>query len=88
MRDSNVANAAKESAQAKFPHGLLEFLHVRAGQGRDRQRLLEFIPPARSLAIAIVTAVDRQRWLIGQMIPEISFEYHSASGFNILYGIY
>ena len=24
MRDSNVANAAKESAQAEFPHGLLE----------------------------------------------------------------
>jgi hypothetical protein len=24
MRDSNVANAAKESAQHKFPHGLLE----------------------------------------------------------------
>jgi hypothetical protein len=22
MRDSNVANAAKESAQAEFPHGL------------------------------------------------------------------
>jgi hypothetical protein len=25
MRDSNVANAAKESAQAEFPHGLQEF---------------------------------------------------------------
>jgi hypothetical protein len=25
MRDSNVANAAKESAQAEFPHGLLDF---------------------------------------------------------------
>jgi hypothetical protein len=25
MRDSNVANAAKESAQAKFSHGLLNF---------------------------------------------------------------
>jgi hypothetical protein len=24
MRDSNVANAAKESAQHKFPHGLLD----------------------------------------------------------------
>jgi hypothetical protein len=25
MRDSNVANAAKESAQVEFPHGLQEF---------------------------------------------------------------
>jgi hypothetical protein len=25
MRDSNVANAAKESAQTEFPHGLLDF---------------------------------------------------------------
>jgi hypothetical protein len=25
MRDSNVANAAQESAQAEFPHGLLDF---------------------------------------------------------------
>jgi hypothetical protein len=25
MRDSNVANAAKESAQAKFSHGLHNF---------------------------------------------------------------
>jgi hypothetical protein len=25
MRDSNVVNAAKETAQAEFPHGLLEF---------------------------------------------------------------
>jgi hypothetical protein len=25
MRDSNVANPAKESAQAEFPHGLLDF---------------------------------------------------------------
>jgi hypothetical protein len=25
MRDSNIANAAKESAQAEFPHGLLGF---------------------------------------------------------------
>src|SRR3984885_12272793 len=25
MRDSNVANAAKESAQVEFPHGLLDF---------------------------------------------------------------
>jgi hypothetical protein len=25
MRDSNVANAAKESAQDEFPHGLLDF---------------------------------------------------------------
>ena len=25
MRDSNVANAAKESAQDEFPHGLQEF---------------------------------------------------------------
>jgi hypothetical protein len=25
MRDSNVANAAKESAPAEFPHGLLDF---------------------------------------------------------------
>jgi hypothetical protein len=25
MRDSNVANAAKESAQAEFPHGLPDF---------------------------------------------------------------
>jgi hypothetical protein len=24
MRDSNVANAAKESAQTEFPHGLQE----------------------------------------------------------------
>jgi hypothetical protein len=24
MRDSNVANAAKESAQTEFPHGLLD----------------------------------------------------------------
>jgi hypothetical protein len=27
MRDSNVANPAKESAQDEFPHGLLDFLH-------------------------------------------------------------
>jgi hypothetical protein len=25
MRDSNVANAAKESAQTEFPHGLADF---------------------------------------------------------------
>jgi hypothetical protein len=25
MRDSNVADAAKESAQAEFPHGLQDF---------------------------------------------------------------
>jgi hypothetical protein len=25
MRDSNVANAAKESAQTEFPHGLKNF---------------------------------------------------------------
>jgi hypothetical protein len=25
MRDSNAANAAKESAQAEFSHGLLDF---------------------------------------------------------------
>jgi hypothetical protein len=25
MRDSNVANPTKESAQVEFPHGLLEF---------------------------------------------------------------
>jgi hypothetical protein len=31
MRDSNVANAAKESAQAEFPHGLLEFCATREG---------------------------------------------------------
>jgi hypothetical protein len=31
MRDSNVANAAKESAQAGFPHGLLDFRTRRAG---------------------------------------------------------
>jgi hypothetical protein len=30
MRDSNVANAAKESAQAEFPHGLLEICTVTA----------------------------------------------------------
>jgi len=28
MLDSNVANAAKESAQAKFPHGLFENIHL------------------------------------------------------------
>jgi hypothetical protein len=34
MRDSNLANAEKESAQEEFPHGLLEFwatLTVRSG---------------------------------------------------------
>jgi hypothetical protein len=30
MRDSNVANAAKESAQAEFPHGLLDFCPYRS----------------------------------------------------------
>jgi hypothetical protein len=25
MRDSNIANATKESAQVAFPHGLLDF---------------------------------------------------------------
>jgi hypothetical protein len=29
MRDSNVANAAKESAQTEFPHGLQEFFAIR-----------------------------------------------------------
>jgi hypothetical protein len=29
MRDSNVADAAKESAQAEFPHGLIEIKTVR-----------------------------------------------------------
>jgi hypothetical protein len=29
MRDSNLANAAKESAQAEFPHGLQEFVTSR-----------------------------------------------------------
>jgi hypothetical protein len=33
MRDSIVANAAKESAQAEFPHGLLEICTVAVRQG-------------------------------------------------------
>jgi hypothetical protein len=28
MRDSNVADAAKESAQAEFPHGLIGFAQI------------------------------------------------------------
>ena len=35
MRDSNVANAAKESAQAEFPHGLQGLTH-RAIQAKNR----------------------------------------------------
>jgi hypothetical protein len=30
MRDSNVADAAKESAQAEFPHGLHDFCTTQA----------------------------------------------------------
>jgi hypothetical protein len=32
MRDSNVANPAKESAQAGFPHGLLDFCTTSRGR--------------------------------------------------------
>jgi hypothetical protein len=42
MRDSNVANAAKESAQAKFSHGLqelsIEWRKERAGRNFNRFR--------------------------------------------------
>jgi len=34
MRDSNVANAAKESAQDEFPHGLLDFAAATTARGR------------------------------------------------------
>jgi hypothetical protein len=41
MRDSNVANAAKESTQREFSHGLLEFCIVTLGPdlGRFERRL-------------------------------------------------
>jgi hypothetical protein len=37
MRDSNVANAAKESAPTEFPHGLHGFEASRGDEGGRRE---------------------------------------------------
>jgi hypothetical protein len=37
MRDSNVVNTAKESAQIEFLHGLLDFCTTAWNQERARQ---------------------------------------------------
>jgi hypothetical protein len=40
MRDSNLANAAKESAQDEFPHGLLDFCTSRRKRQASKNKPL------------------------------------------------
>jgi hypothetical protein len=43
MRDSNLANPAKESAQDEFPHGLLDFCTPRATARQARPKSKSFL---------------------------------------------
>jgi hypothetical protein len=51
MRDSNVANAAKESAHDEFPHGLQDLCTVPMGRLVDGRAIVADVPGFKKFSV-------------------------------------